>query len=151
MLILILLPSGKWVPSESGEKLKVYNPANKQQVAEISVGDKADVDKAVKAARHAFQTNWGLNTTGPDRGASLHKLADLIAENMDELAAIESVDNGKPYAIARNFDIPHLHNAIRYFAGWADKNLGQVLESESTDLFQYTRLEPIGVCAGIIP
>lgn len=135
----------------TGETLAVYNPATTEKIAEISQGDAHDVDSAVKAARRAFKTTWGQNTTGPERAVLLNKLARLIEENYDELAAVEALDNGKPYEIARQFDVAQLLGAIRYFAGWADKHTGQVIAGENPNLFQYTRLEPIGVCGAIVP
>lgn len=151
LLLSIATYSGKWVPSTTGEKLAVYNPATREQIASISQGDGLDIDKAVQAARRAFKTTWGLNTTGPQRAVLLNKLVRLIEENLDELAAIEALDNGKPYEIARAFDVNQLLEVFRYFAGWADKHLGQVLSGENPHLFQYTRLEPIGVCGAIVP
>lgn len=147
----VLPSSGEWVSASTGETLDVFNPSTKEKIAEIAQGDAYDVDSAVKAARRAFKTTWGTHTTGPERGILLNKLARLIEDNYDELAAVEALDNGKPYEIAKAFDVAQLLGAIRYFAGWADKHSGQVLSGENPHLFQYTRLEPIGVCGAIVP
>lgn len=92
-----------------------------------------------------------LQVTGRERGKILTKLAELIEEHNDELAAIESLDNGKPFSISSGFDIPEAAGNFRYFGGWADKIHGKTIEVNDNAKFCYTRYEPIGVCGQIIP
>lgn len=92
------------------------------------MGGKADVDRAVTAAHKAFDTTWGLKCPGPQRGKLLMRLADLIEEHRSELSALEALDNGKTFTWAYNADLPNSYGCIRYYAGWADKNSGRVLE-----------------------
>ncbi|KAI0032180.1 NAD-dependent aldehyde dehydrogenase [Vararia minispora EC-137] len=130
--------------------IDLVNPSTGQVVAQVSEGMPADVDRAVAAARRAFETTWGLNRPGYERGQLLTKLADLMEENIDELAALEAFDNGKTFMAARHGDVVSSIQCIRYYAGWADKNHGQTIETSEAK-FAYTRHEPIGVCGQIIP
>ncbi|KAL5478608.1 hypothetical protein ACEPAI_2793 [Sanghuangporus weigelae] len=142
--------NGKSVDGIDGGKYDVLNPSTGKVITNISMGTSKDIDIAVKVAREAFSTRWGLNVPGAERGRLLMKLADLMDDCADELAAIESLDNGKTFGWARNGDIVHSIQTIRYFAGWADKNHGKVIETDDSKL-AYTRHEPIGVCGQIIP
>lgn len=128
----------------------VVNPANGKEICQVSEASAKDIDAAVKAARTAFNDSWGQKVTGRDRGRILIKLAELIEANVEELAAIESLDNGKAYSIAQAFDIPEAAANFRYFGGWADKIHGKTIEVNDSK-FAYTRHEPIGVCGQIIP
>lgn len=132
------------------ESDSVINPSTGKVVASVSAGSPKDVDLAVKAAQNAFNTTWGLNTPGSQRGVLLNKLADLMEANAAELSAVESLDNGKAYPIASTIDIPESIATIRYYAGWADKVHGQTIETNE-DKLVYTRHEPIGVVGQIIP
>jgi aldehyde dehydrogenase (NAD+) len=105
-----------------------------------------DVDKAVKAARKAFDEGPWRRMAAVERGNLMYKLADLMEKNADELAALESLDNGKPYSLSRGVDIPLAIKTIRYYAGWADKIHGRVLP-HSGPFLMYTRDEAVGVCA----
>ena len=105
---------------------------------------------AVKAAQNAFATSWGLKTAGAERGALLYKLAQLIEDNADALAAIETLDNGKTLNCARAVDVAGVIACFRYYAGWADKVQGKTIETSEAQL-AYTRHEPFGVVGQIIP
>ncbi len=145
-----LLIGGKWVESRSGKRFKTINPVNEQVIAEVAEGDPADVDAAVKAARTAFDSGPWSKMDARDRGRLMDKLADLIEANLDELAALETLDNGKPISDARAADLPLSIDCIRYYAGWADKLTGDTIPIRG-NYFCYTRREPVGVCGQIIP
>jgi len=116
----------------------------------IAEGTANDVDRAVDAAKRAYETSWGLKVPGPRRGELLHKLVDLMVQHFDELAALEALDNGKTFKWAKAVDVKFSTETIRYYAGWADKIHGQVIETHEGKL-SYTRHEPIGVVGQIIP
>jgi aldehyde dehydrogenase (NAD+) len=144
-----MLIDGKWVDAASGKTFDTLNPATGDVIAKVAEGDKADVDKAVKAARRAFEKTW-KRTNARERGRLLYKLADLIEKNFDELAALESLDNGKPISDARAADLPLVLDCYRYYAGWADKIEGKTIPINGP-FFCYTRHEPVGVVGQIIP
>jgi aldehyde dehydrogenase (NAD+) len=145
-----LLIDGKWVPSRSGKTFATYNPATEEKIADVSEGDAADVDLAVKAARRAFESGDWPKMDARDRGRLLNRLADLIEQNFDELAALETLDNGKPIRDSRGADLPLVIDCLRYYAGWADKITGQTIPIRG-NYFCYTRKEPTGVAGQIIP
>ncbi|KAJ2915802.1 hypothetical protein MD484_g4595, partial [Candolleomyces efflorescens] len=118
--------------------------ATGEAITKVAGGSKADVDKAVEAAKKAYKTTWGLKTPGKARGQLLFKLADLIEKNLDEFAALESLNAGKVYAKAKYADIGGAISVFRYYAGWADKITGKTIETNPTK-FAYTRHEPYGV------
>ena len=142
--------AGKWVGSVSGKAFPTINPATGETICHVAEADKADVDLAVKAARRAFDEGPWSKMNASERGRLIHKLADLIERDTDELAALESLDNGKPYKDARNIDVPLTVKCYRYYAGWADKIHGKTIPVEGP-FFCYTRHEPIGVVGQIIP
>jgi aldehyde dehydrogenase (NAD+) len=141
---------GKWVNAQSGKTFETIDPATGEVICRVAEGDKADVDLAVKAARAALETGpWGrMNPSG--RGRLLNKLADAVEAHADELAALESLDNGKPIADSLAADLPLTIQCYRYYAGWADKIFGQTLPIDGP-FFCYTRHEPVGVVGQIIP
>ena len=145
-----MLIDGKWVDSASGKTFETINPATGEVIARVAEGDKADVDKAVKAARKAFEKGPWRKTTARERGRMLNKLADLIEQNFDELAALETLDNGKPIRDSRTADLPLVLDCYRYYAGWADKIEGKTIPVNGP-FFCYTRHEPVGVVGQIIP
>lgn len=116
------------MPSYSEANANERSLADGKLTTKISVATKADIDVAVKAAQKAFNESWGLKVPGAQRGKLLMKLADLMEEHRSELAAIEALDNGKTWSWAYNVDVPGAFSCIRYYAGWADKNSGQVIE-----------------------
>ena len=119
-----LLIDGKWVNAESGKTFQVINPATGEQVGKVAEADKADVDKAVKAARKAFESGAWPSMTKSDRGKLLHRVGDLILKYADELAELESLDNGKPVVIARHADVALAADIFHYMSGWATKRHG---------------------------
>jgi phenylacetaldehyde dehydrogenase len=122
-----MLIGGKMVSALSGKTFPVYNPASGTIIANVPEGDKADVDLAVAAARRAFDDGSWAAVPPNQRGKLLWKLADLIERDLEELAELESIDNGKPYAVARVADLPLAIDMFRYMAGWATKITGSTL------------------------
>src|SRR5216110_2510199 len=145
-----LLIGGKWLDSVSGKTFATLNPATGEAICQVAEGDKADVDLAVKAARKAFEEGPWPKMSAADRGRLLHKLADQIEQNREELAALESLDNGKPYRDSYNIDLPLTVKCYRYYAGSADKIHGKTIPVEG-NYFCYTQHEPLGVVGQIIP
>ena len=145
-----MLIDGQWVDSVSGKTFKTVNPATEEVIAHVAEGDKADIDRAVKAARKAFDSGPWRKMDARDRGRLMNKLADLIEKNFDELADLETLDNGKPISESRNADLPLVIDCLRYYAGWADKITGQTVPIRG-NYFCYTKREPVGVAGQIIP
>lgn len=145
-----ILIGDEWRPAISGKTFQTINPATEEIICEVAEGDKEDVDLAVHAARAAFESGSWSRMDARDRGRLILKLADLMEENLDELAALETLDNGKPISDARAADVPLAIDCLRYYAGWADKIHGDTIPIRG-DYFCYTRREPIGVCGQIIP
>ena len=116
----------------------------------VAEGTAKDVDRAVAAAKRAYETSWGLKVPGARRGELLNKLADLVEQHSDELAALEVLNNGKTFSSAKAFDLDMSIGTLRYYGGWADKIHGQVIETNEA-MLTYTRHEPIGVVGQIIP
>ncbi|MCA9230851.1 MAG: aldehyde dehydrogenase family protein [Planctomycetales bacterium] len=141
---------GKWIPSASGKTFETIHPATEEVIAQVAEGDKEDIDLAVDAARAQFDGGQWSQLDARDRGALMHKLADLIEAEADELAALETLDNGKPISDSRAADIPLVIDCLRYYAGWADKIQGETIPIRG-DYFCYTRREPVGVVGQIIP
>jgi phenylacetaldehyde dehydrogenase len=149
-----LLINGKWVESASGKTFATYNPATGQVLANVAEGDREDIDRAVKAARAAFETGPWSRTSPADRGKMIWRLADLIEKHLEEFAQIESLDNGKPLKIARVADVPLVIETMRYYAGWATKIEGNTIPltlQKPSKYLAYTMREPVGVCGQIIP
>ncbi len=145
-----LLIDGQWVESASGKRFPTFNPATGEQIAEVAEADQADVDRAVVAARRAFESGPWSRMSAAERGRLLYRLADLVEENLEELAALETLDNGKPIRDSRAADLPLSIACYRYYAGWADKIEGKTIPINGP-FFCYTRHEPVGVCGQIIP
>lgn len=141
---------GKWIPSASGKTFETIHPATEEVVAQIAEGDKEDIDLAVDAARAQFDGGEWSRMDARERGNLMYKLADILEENVDELAALETLDNGKPIRDSRAADIPLAIECIRYYAGWADKIQGDTIPVNG-DFFCYTKREPVGVVGQIIP
>jgi aldehyde dehydrogenase (NAD+) len=144
-----LLINNRWVPNESGRTFPTINPSTGEEICQVAEADAGDVDKAVTAARTAFEGPW-RKMHASERGRLLHRLADLIEKNADQLARLESVDNGKPLSVAKAVDVAKTVACYRYFAGWADKVQGKTIPIDG-DFFCYTKHEPIGVVGQIIP
>lgn len=141
---------GQWVPSQSGKTFDTLDPATEEVIASVAEGDTADIDLAVKAARKQFETGEWSKMDARDRGKLINKLADLIEEEADELAALETLDNGKPIRDSKAADLPLTIDCLRYYAGYADKIHGQTIPVRG-NYFTYTRKEPVGVVGQIIP
>src|SRR6202011_707955 len=145
-----LLINGQWVNSASGKTFPTINPARGEELARIAEADAADVDKAVAAARAAFEKGAWRKMAASQRGNLMFKLADLIEKHLDELAQLEALDNGKPYSVARAADLPLTIACYRYYAGWADNIQGKTIPVNG-NYFTYTKHEPVVVVAQIIP
>ncbi len=145
-----LLINNEWVDAKSKKTFETINPATGEAICEVAEADAADVELAVRAARAAFETGPWRTTAASRRGALLYRLADLIEENIQEIAELETLDNGKPLNDALNADLPLTIACYRYYAGWADKVHGKTIPINGP-YFCYTRHEPIGVVGQIIP
>ena len=141
---------GEWIPAESGKTFNTYHPATGEVIAEVAEGDAVDVDKAVAAARKAFDDGPWRKMDARERGAIMYRLADLIEAELDELAALETLDNGKPISDSLAADLPLTIDCLRYYAGFADKIHGQTIPVRG-NFFTYTKKEPVGVVGQIIP
>lgn len=141
---------GQWVPAQSGKTFETLHPATEEVIAQVAEGDQADVELAVAAARNALENGpWG-KMDARERGRLMNRLADLIEAEADELAALETLDNGKPIRDSRAADLPLTIDCLRYYAGYADKIHGQTIPVRG-NYFCYTRREPVGVVGQIIP
>ena len=147
---LKLLINNQWVASESGRTFATVNPSTGEEICQVAEADAADVDKAVEAAREAFEHGPWRKMNASARGRLINRLADLIEHNADQLARLESLDNGKPVSVAKAVDVAKTVACYRYFAGWADKVQGKTIPIDG-DFLCYTRHEPIGVVGQIIP
>ncbi|AFY47203.1 NAD-dependent aldehyde dehydrogenase [Nostoc sp. PCC 7524] len=144
-----LLINNEWIESVSGRRFETINPATGEVICEVAEADAPDVDKAVKAARTAFTSGEWSKLSAARRGELLYKLADLIEQNIDELARLETLDNGKPLQDSLG-DLELVIACYRYYAGWADKVQGKTIPIGGS-YFCYTRHEPVGVVGQIIP
>ncbi len=147
---LKLLIANRWVASESRRTFATINPSTGEEICQVAEADAADVEQAVQAARDAFEHGPWHKMRASDRGRLLYRLADLIEGNADQLAALESLDNGKPFSVAKAVDVAKTVTCYRYFAGWTDKVHGKTIPIDG-DFLCYTRHEPIGVVGQIIP
>ncbi|KAL4242891.1 aldehyde dehydrogenase family protein [Abortiporus biennis] len=139
-----------WVSPIDGQRFEVINPSTGKGITEISVGTSKDVNVAVSAARKAFKTSWGLNVTSSFRANCLLKLADIMSQNVDAIAAIETLDVGTPFTMTRGYLIPEAVETLKYYAGLSGKTHGHTKETNPLK-FGYTRREPYGVVAAITP
>jgi phenylacetaldehyde dehydrogenase len=149
-----MLINGKWVDAASGKTFKTYNPATGEVLSNIAEGDKEDINRAVQAARAAFETGPWSKISPSERGRMIWRLADLLEKNQEEFAQLESLDNGKPLKIARVADLPLSIDHFRYYAGWATKIEGHTVPMSGwkQGMFHaYTLREPVGVVGQIIP
>lgn len=150
---LKMLIDGQWVASSSGKQFVTYDPSTGQALAHVAEGDGPDVERAVAAARRAFRDGPWAKMSPSERGRLLWKLADLLELHLDEFAELESLDNGKPYSVARVADVPLAVDLFRYMAGWATKIEGSTIPLSVPDghYLAYTLREPVGVVGQIIP
>ena len=141
---------GQWVPAASGKTFDTIHPATEEVIAQVAEGDAEDVDLAVTAAREALETGPWSKISARERGELMFRLADLIEAEAEELAALETLDNGKPIRESSTADLPLVIDCLRYYAGFADKIHGQTIPLRG-DYLCYTRREPVGVVGQIIP
>jgi aldehyde dehydrogenase (NAD+) len=144
-----LLIGSDWRAAASGRTMEVVNPATEEIVAEVAAADAPDVDAAVAAARAALDGPWG-RMSARERGRLVRRIGDLILERLDEVARLETLHNGKPISESRNIEIPAAAECFEYFAGWADKVMGETIPVKGNHL-TYTLREPLGVVAAIVP
>src|SRR3954451_2883169 len=147
-----MLIGGERVDAADGATFETIDPATGNVITTVAQGGAADVDRAVAAARAAFEhgSDWRKMTPG-DRGRAMTRLADLVERNAAELAELESLDNGKPVKFARYVDVNGVLSHLHYYAGWCTKIEGGTLPVSIPEMFAYTRREPVGVCGQIIP
>jgi aldehyde dehydrogenase (NAD+) len=143
-----LLINGEWI--DGPKHFTSFSPSTEKPIAKVSEAGKEEVDRAVAAARRAFESGPWSQMPPRERGQLLLKLADLIEQNKERLAVLESMDNGKPIRETLSFDLPQVIETFRYYAGWADKIYGDV-NAVSPQYFSYTLKEPAGVVGQIIP
>ncbi|MEE6503922.1 hypothetical protein FKM82_005010 [Ascaphus truei] len=143
--------NNEWQDAVSKKTFPTVNPSTGEVICQVAEGDKVDVDRAVKAAQEAFKLGspW-RRMDASQRGVLLNRLADLIQRDRAYLATLETLDNGKPYAVSYAVDLDLVIKCLRYYAGWADKYHGKNIPIDG-DYFSYTRHEPVGVCGQIIP
>jgi phenylacetaldehyde dehydrogenase len=148
--------NGQWTDAASGRTFETPNPATGETLAQVAEGDAEDIDRAVRAARRAFDEGpWGRMTSS-ERGRIIWRIGDLILDHLDEFAQLESLDNGKPFAVARAADVPLAADMFHYMAGWATKIEGNTIDISvpylpGANFHSYTLREPLGVVGQIIP
>ena len=144
-----LFINNEWRPATSGQRFPVVNPATEEVLADVAAGDAADVDNAVRSAKACFESAAWRDLSARKRGRLLFKTADLLEARLDEFARLETAQNGKTLFEAR-IELTMTVNTLRYYAGWADKIVGDTLPVEGP-FFVYTLREPVGVVAAIVP
>ncbi|MEM6281590.1 MAG: aldehyde dehydrogenase family protein [Chloroflexota bacterium] len=146
-----LYVDGEFVDAQSGKTFTSVDPSTEQVLAHVAEGDAADVDRAVRAARRAFEGDWRWKMTAAERSKCIWRLADLIEDRAEILAQLDSLDTGKPYETTRTVDIPLSADHFRYYAGFPTKIEGATIPVNEQDMFNYTLREPLGVCGLIVP
>jgi phenylacetaldehyde dehydrogenase len=151
-----MLINGSWVAAKSGKTFAVFNPATAEVVAHVAEGEAADINIAVAAARAAFDSGPWSKITPSQRGQLIWKVGDLIEKHNDELAQLETLDNGKPFGVAKVADVPLAADMFRYMAGWATKIEGNTIPisvpyAPGAEFQAFTLREPVGVVGQIIP
>jgi phenylacetaldehyde dehydrogenase len=151
-----LFINGQWVDAASGRTFDTPNPATGETLASVAEGDAEDINRAVKAARRAFEEGPWSRMSPSERGRIIWRIGDLILEHVDELAQLESLDNGKPFAVAQAADVPLAADLFHYMAGWATKIEGNTINISvpympGANFHSYTLREPLGVVGQIIP
>ncbi len=145
-----LFVGGEWVEAEGGKTFSTVNPATEETICAVASASAEDVNRAVAAAKAALPV-WAKKTGARQRGLLLWKIADELERRIDEFALLETLDNGKPIFESRYVDLPTAIEALRYFAGWADKVSGDTIQVQGPFSFGYTLREPVGVIAAITP
>src|SRR6266581_3185183 len=142
--------NGKWQAPLTGETYAPINPANEEAIAPVAKGDERDIDAAVAAARKAFDEGPWPRMSPHERGRLVWKLGDLIQQNLDEMAKLESLCTGKTLFDSGKVEIPFAAEVFRYFAGWATKIHGETLQLRD-NAFTFTLRQPVGVVGAIVP
>ena len=150
-----LLINGQWIDAASGKTFETFNPATGEPIAKVAEGDKADIDKAVAAAKKALEGPWAKFSPA-EREKIMHRVADLIEKHAEELAQLETLDNGKTLRESKNGDLPLCVGLMRYFAGWPTKIHGETIPVSvpyypGAKFLHYTVREAVGVVGVIIP
>jgi aldehyde dehydrogenase (NAD+) len=145
-----LFIDGKWVEPHSGKTFATTNPATETEITQIALADDTDVDRAVTAARKAFEEGPWSKLSATDRGKFLSKIGEAILAHVDEFAYLETIDIGKPISESRNIDVPFVSELFLYYAGWANKYHGETIPVRGNYL-NYTLREPLGVVGAITP
>lgn len=151
-----LLIDGRWYDAADGKTIAVHDPATEEKIADIAAASAADVDRAVEAAHRTFESTAWQRMRPLDRGRLLERLALLVERDAEELARLETLDNGKPYGVSRNVDMKFAVDALRYYAGWSSKMAGEYIAlspfvDDGGTYRAYTERKPVGVVAGITP
>ena len=146
-----LLIDGEGIAAADGRSFETIDPGTGQPITEVAQGGAEDVDRAVSAARRALEEGRWHTAPAAERARLMYRLADLVEANADELAELEALDNGKPVKLARIVDVSQTVAWLRHFAGWAERIRGDVIPVRQPEMHVYTRKEPVGVCAQIIP
>jgi phenylacetaldehyde dehydrogenase len=146
-----LLIDGQWVEAASGKTFVTTDPATEQEITNVAHGEAEDIDRAVAAARRAFEAGPWRTITPSARSQIIWRLADLLEKHADEFAELEALDNGKPLSVARTADVPLAVDLFRYMAGWATKIEGNTIPISVPGTLAYTLMEPVGVVGQIIP
>lgn len=146
----LLWIDGKWVPADSGRTFETLNPATEEVIARVAQGGNSDVDRAVHAARKAFDEGPWPQMKASEKEKILRRIGDLVRENQERLALLETLDSGKPIQNSYKIDIPAAAEAFDYYAGWADKLTGETIPA-NPGYFSYTLREPLGVIGAITP
>jgi phenylacetaldehyde dehydrogenase len=146
-----LFIGGEWVDAETGQTIDVTNPATGQVIAKVAAAGPGDIDKAVKAARKAFESGPWPNMNGTERAKLLWRLADALEAEGDEVGLMETLNNGMPMMMARMGAVGGSANNLRYNAGWAGKVNGETIDGHMPNRHTYTLKQPIGVVGAITP
>ncbi|PRD43760.1 aldehyde dehydrogenase [Phyllobacterium phragmitis] len=151
-----MLIDGQWCDAADGRTIPVFDPATEEKIADIAAAGAADVDRAVQAAHRTFESALWQKMRPLDRGRLLEKLTLLIERNAEELARLETLDNGKPYTVSRNIDMKFTVDALRYYGGWSSKMAGEYIQlsplfDDGGTYRAYTERKPVGVVGGITP
>jgi phenylacetaldehyde dehydrogenase len=151
-----LFINGQWADAASGKTFATPNPATGETLADIAEGEAEDINRAVQAARRAFEEGPWSRMSASERGRIIWRIGDLILAHTDELAQLEALDNGKPYGVAQVADVPLAADLFHYMAGWATKIEGNTISISvpympGANFHSYTLREPVGVCGQIIP
>jgi acyl-CoA reductase-like NAD-dependent aldehyde dehydrogenase len=146
-----LLIDGEFAAAADGATFETFDPATGLPITTVAQAGAADVDRAVAAARRALQDSPWATLSAAARARLINRFADLIEENADELAELEALDAGKPLKLAKVVDVASTVAHLRHFAGWPERIFGEVIPVAQDQMHCYTRKEPVGVCAQIIP